>query len=134
MFGIGADRQVAWNVLREAQIVVTCGEAFAVEHLANDRGKAHSVKLGWRLVGAAEGERILAQVHRAGDRIDELGGKALHHRIFGGLDPVDEKLGRGEDIAQVMADLGDALAQLREPFALAQRCGQLLLHHLKSLA
>ena len=59
-----------------------------------------------------------------GERGDELRGGAPDRRVVAGLDPVGEELGGRQDVAQVVADLGDRAAERRQPLLLAQRRGQ----------
>ena len=66
--------------------------------------------------------------HRMTARVIEptsLGASALHQRILADLDPVGEQLRAGQDVAQIVADLGHGAAKLRQPLLLLQRMGQL---------
>ena len=57
--------------------------------------------------------------------LTSLGRGAFHAWIGAHVHAVREKLRRGQQIAQIVADLGDCAAQRREASFLPQRAGQL---------
>ncbi len=128
---IGTDRQARRHVDEKLDRAVGCRDLLAVHHVFGEFGQHEAGQHGRRFLGLAEGERRLAEPDRAADRVDELRRRPLDHRIVAVLHPVGEKLRRRQDVAQVVADLGDGAAKLGEPVLLAQRRGQLLLHHLQ---
>ena len=116
---------------RDARRLAARRQPLALDHVLDQRTQRDMGQRGRRLFGLAKGQRAFAQVHRPADRADQLWRGARHGGILAVFHPVGEKLRRGQDVAQVMADLGHRATELRQPFLLPQRVGQLLLQRLQ---
>ena len=124
LISIGPHGQALGNLRREAH-AIGCGCALVLQHLRHQRRERHHHRLGRQFLRLAEGERALAQADRARQRPHELGRRAPHRRIRTRLDAVRQELGRGQDVAQVVADLGHRRSQSCQPFLLPKRRRQL---------
>jgi hypothetical protein len=78
--------------------------------------------------GAAIAQRVGGELDGAVERVHQPGGHALDHRIVQPLQPFRGDLGAGEDIAQIVLDLGDRQSQRGQPGFLLQKAVKLALH------
>ena len=104
------------------------GKAERLVHLLDQRLDLDRLALGRRLLRGAVGQRRLAEGDGALERAHQLGREALHLRVGQRRQLVGEKLRGGEQIAQVVIDLGHRQAERRQPVLLMQHGGELALH------
>ena len=97
-------------------------------HLLDQRLDLDGLALGRRLLRRAVRQRRLAERDGALERAHQLGREALHLGVGQGRKLVGEKLRRGQQIAQIVIDLGDREAERGEPALLMQHRGELALH------
>lgn len=131
LFGIGTHLKGGRHVFGKAQVEVAGGQPFAFHDVGDQFGQRKAGQHRCRFLCAAKGQGAFAEVDRAGDRVDQLGGQAPDGRILGHLDPVGKELRGSEDIAQIVADPRHGAAQLRQALLLFQRMGQFGLHGLQ---
>ncbi len=126
MVGVGLQHQ------RGRDVIVPGGLAFRrhriggslVQRLVKRDRPAH--RRGF--FGAAEFQRLLAQADAAPDGAHQPFAHRAHTRVLIAGEIVGDELGAGQDIAQVMIDLGDRPAERRQPFALLESLADIILH------
>ena len=104
------------------------GKPERLVHLLDQRLDLDRLALGRRLLRAAIGQRRLAEGDGALERAHQLGREALHLRVGHVRELVGEQLRGGEQIAQVVIDLGHRQPERGEPALLMQHEGELALH------
>ena len=103
-------------------------EAGGFAHLGHHGLDQHHAAVGRGLLRAAVGQRRLAEVDRALQRAHQLRRKALHPRIGHAGELVGQQLRGGEQVAQIVVDLGDGKAERGEPALLMQHGNEVALH------
>ena len=98
------------------------------DHLVGQLAQFQPLALRRQFLGPAKLQCLAEEFNGAVQRTDEFRRKALDRRVFHIGKAVGNKLGRGEHVAQVMADLADRQAQGREMVFLLQHGGKLGLH------
>ena len=97
-------------------------------HLLDQRLEQNLPAVRRRLLHAAVGQRRLAEGDGAFERVHQFRRETLHARIGNFGEPVGEQLRRGQQIAQIVIDLGHREPERREPALLMQHRGELDLH------
>ena len=133
LLGIGAQGKARRHIIAQLKSRPIKGQPLAFEHIRHQPAQLEHGERRRGLFGAPEGQRRFAQRHRARDRIHQLRRQPPDQRILRHFDPVGKKLRRGQDIAQIMADLGHRPAKLGQTLFLLQGVGQLGLEGLERL-
>ena len=127
MIAVGVDAQRVVHVEHPVEASLA-RQAQRLADLLDHRLQAQQLAARRRFLGAAEAQRVVAEVDGAVERGDELGRKALHGRIGDGRQAIRQELRIGQHAAQVVVDLAHREAELRQPRLLQQRAGKLPLH------
>ena len=104
------------------------GEPRGFAHLGDHRLDQDHAAVGRGFLGAAIGQRRLAERDGALQRAHQFRRKALHPRIGHAGELVRQQLRRRQQIAQIVVDLGDREAERGEPALLMQHRHQVALH------
>ncbi len=97
-------------------------------HLANNGLDQHDAAIGRRFLGAAIGQRRLAERDGALQRAHQLRREALHPRIGHAGKLVRQQLRRRQEVAEVVIDLRHRQTEGGEPALLMQHRHQIALH------
>ena len=104
------------------------GKPCGFADLGHHRLDQDHAAVGRGLLGAAIGQRRLAERDGALQRAHQLRRKALHPRIGHAGELVGQQLRGRQQVAQIVVDLGDRKAERGEPALLMQHRHQIALH------
>ena len=104
------------------------GKACGFAHLGHDRLDQDHAAVGRGFLGAAIGQRRLAERDGALQRAHQFRRKALHPRIGHAGQLVRQQLRGGQQVAQIVVDLRHREAERGEPALLMQHRHQVALH------
>ena len=124
---IGLDHEPALDRADPADRSVGA-EAERLVHFLDQRLEQDLPALRRRLLQAAVGQRRLAKRDGALERVHQLRRETLHAGIGNLGQPVGKQLRRGQQVAQIVIDLGHRKAERGEPALLVQHRGELGLH------